>query len=49
MLLAVAEMSYVAHQWNTIGKESLPDVDLMAPLIKAATFVSRNDFVWSKH
>ncbi|OQV17409.1 Multidrug resistance-associated protein 1 [Hypsibius exemplaris] len=38
VILAVAEVSYVAHQWNTLGTSSLPDVDLVAPLVKAATF-----------
>ncbi|OQV17405.1 Multidrug resistance-associated protein 1 [Hypsibius exemplaris] len=44
--LAVAEMSYVAHQWNTLGRDALPDVDLIAPLIKAATFLLSAVYVY---
>ena len=39
-LLAVMDMSFAAHNWLNLGSDALPDVDLIAPLIKAATFVS---------
>ncbi|OQV17406.1 Multidrug resistance-associated protein 1 [Hypsibius exemplaris] len=44
--LAVAEVSYVAYQWNKIGRDTLPDVDVIAPLLKAATFLLSAVYVY---
>ncbi|XP_055346997.1 multidrug resistance-associated protein 1-like [Paramacrobiotus metropolitanus] len=46
-VLAVMDMSYVAHQWNTVEGRGLPDVDLIAPLIKAATFLLSVFFIYT--
>ncbi|GAV03419.1 hypothetical protein RvY_13845 [Ramazzottius varieornatus] len=38
-VLALVEMSYIAHQLNTVGLGTYPDVDLIAALIKAGTYM----------
>ncbi|GAV03417.1 hypothetical protein RvY_13843 [Ramazzottius varieornatus] len=49
-VLALVEMSYIAHQLNTVGLGTYPDVDLIAALIKAGTYMLSALYVsWDKH